>query len=689
MKPLARGILVAGAVACLQDAAPTLAAGRSEPNVVQLETLSARYARELAAGRDATYRRLLASRDTPVLILQADPGISLQYVDERGMPRYYADDNLNSARTIATDDVQPGGSSGFNLNGSGTPVGRLGMWDSGRVRGTHVEFGGRQAQVDSPGATSPHSTHVAGTLIAAGLDSGAKGMSPAAILRSWDYDGDLSEMPVAAAAGMRISNHSYSPATGWVSSGGLWFWYGDVSVNAVEDYGFGFYGAAAQAFDEIAYAAPGYLIVGSAGNNRVDYGPGPGGQHYVWNGSGWSSSTDTRDPDGGVSGYETIPWQKNAKNVLSVGAVEDIPGGYAGPASVVMSTFSSWGPTDDGRLKPDICANGVGLRSTLDLSNTAYGNITGTSMSSPSVAGSLNLLVDHWQATHDGTLPRAATLAAIAFQTADECGPTDGPDYRFGWGLMNTLRAAQLIASDAADSASAHLWEAELANAETDAYYFTLAAPETVRVTIQWTDVPHAALAIALDNPTPVLVNDLDVRVTNGATTWAPWILDPAEPTAPATTGDNFRDNTEQIAAVLPAGSYTLSVTHKGTLVNGPQAYSLAASRAVTDQSPVVTALGSIAAAEARLVAPNPFSVSTTISFRLPLPRLVTLRIYDIHGRCVATLARSQPREAGTFRMEWDGRWDDGGPAPAGVYFARLEAGSASRVHKLVRLRPH
>ena len=687
MKTLRGALLAVATVASLANGVSATTSRSDAPDVTALSALAARQARELAAGHGDIYRRLLASRDAPDLILRSDPGIALQYVDERGMPRYYAVDNVNAARTISTDDVQPGGSGGFNLNGSGTPAGRLGMWDSGRVRTTHVELVGRHAQIDSPSATSAHSTHVAGTLIAAGIDAAAKGMSPAARLRSWDYNSDLVEMPVAAAAGLRISNHSYSPATGWVSSGGEWFWYGDPAVSPVEDYGFGFYGSAARAYDEIAYAAPGYLIVGSAGNNRVDVGPGPGGQHWVWSGSTWVSSTVTRDPDGGATGYDTIPWQKNAKNALVVGAVDDIPGGYAGPASVAMTTFSSWGPTDDGRIKPDICANGVSLRSCVDGSNTAYGQITGTSMSSPSVAGSLNLIVDHWQATHDGTLPRAATLKAIAFETADECGPADGPDYRFGWGLMNTLTAARLVSADAADTAGAHVWEAELADGETDAYHFTLASPETVRVTIHWTDVPHEALSVVLDNPTLVLVNDLDLRVGDGSATWAPWVLDPSNPSAAAATGDNIRDNTEQIAALLPAGSYTLSVSHKGVLVDAPQAYSLAASLALTDHAPPVTAPAAMAANPGN-VAPNPFTAATTISFRLPAAGPVTLAIFDVQGRLVRMLAASATLPSGTHRIEWDSRGQDGRPVPAGVYFARLEAGSASRVDKLVRLRP-
>ena len=162
----------------------------------------------------------------------------------------------------------------------------------------------------------------------------------------------------AAASGMNISNHSYGLITGWYNSGN-WYWFGDITISTVEDYGFGFYSSDAQAWDQIAYNAPYYTIAKSAGNDRNDDGPGAGGGHYVWDG-GWVWSTDTRDPDGGTDGYDCVSYSGTAKNIITVGAVDDIPGGYSVPGDVVMCSFSGWGPVDDGRIKPDIVAN-IGL----------------------------------------------------------------------------------------------------------------------------------------------------------------------------------------------------------------------------------------------------------------------------------------------------------------------------------------
>jgi hypothetical protein len=129
---------------------------------------------------------------------------------ENGMPKYFITENLNAARTLSTDDVWPGGSGGFSLSGANET---LGEWDAGRVRIEHQEFNGRATQVDGSPTNHYHSTHVAGTMIAAGVDPNAKGMSYQGILRAYDWNSDLSEMATAAAAGLKVSNHSYGYIT--------------------------------------------------------------------------------------------------------------------------------------------------------------------------------------------------------------------------------------------------------------------------------------------------------------------------------------------------------------------------------------------------------------------------------------------------------------------------------------------
>jgi hypothetical protein len=231
----------------------------------------------------------------------------------RGIPLYYTTTNLDAADSLSTDECWPGGSSGLGLTGTGVT---LGIWDAGGVRTTHQEFTARATQVDSPSGTHWHSTHVAGTMVAAGLwvddgtypDGQSKGMSYAASLSCYDWNDDDAEMAAAAAAGLRVSNHSYGFVTGWryddFGPGTGWYWFGDVEVSPTEDYYFGFYSFQAANWDAIAYDHPHYLFVTSAGNDR-DEGPSAGTGHWFWdpNLGDWAWSTAARNLDGN-NGYD-------------------------------------------------------------------------------------------------------------------------------------------------------------------------------------------------------------------------------------------------------------------------------------------------------------------------------------------------------------------------------------------------
>jgi len=542
---------------------------------LRLQELSRIYSTHLTELRPQKYLDLLRATDGPQLRLNNNPDIKLMYLRESGQPVYYAVTNISAAKTISTDDVWPGGSGGFSLSGSGTTANRLGVWDGGGVRTTHQEFGGRVTQIDSPAATHYHSTHVAGTMIASGIAPSAIGMSFEASLIAYDWDYDDAEMAAAAAAGLNISNHSYAYITGWYHDGSDWYWYGDPTISEVEDYGFGFYGSGAQIWDNIAYNAPYYLICQAAANERDDVGPGAGGGHYVWGVDDWVWSTATRDPDGGTNHYDCIPWNANAKNIMTVGAVEDYPDGYANPGTVVMSSFSGWGPTDDGRIKPDIVANGIGLYSSSNGSDADYISISGTSMSTPSVAGSANLLFRHYESTHNSVTPLSSTIKAVIIHTADEAGSFPGPDCKFGWGLMNTLKAANIITVDMTDADM--IIEEPISDGQTNTHVLQCDGDNPLRVTIAWIDPAGTPPAPSLNPTTPMLVNDLDIRLEHisTATIYQPYYIDVPVSTAKAVIGDNSVDNVEQIyVEAAPAGEYQLRITHKGTLA-ADQWYSL------------------------------------------------------------------------------------------------------------------
>ncbi len=243
-----------------------------------------------------------------------------------------------------------------------------------------------------------------------------------------------------------------------------------------------------------------------------------------------------------------------------------------------MSSFSCFGPTDDGRIKPDIVANGTGLITPAGGGDYYYyypSGISGTSFSAPSVAGSLGLLQQLHEQLHGTNQPLlASTYKGLVIHTADEAGSHDGPDYRFGWGLMNTLSAARLMTNNAAYNSKPHIKEVILPDGDEVLFHVAADSSMPLRVTLCWTDPPGPLPPqYQLDPTNLVLVNDLDLRVIapNGTTNY-PWVLDPSNPTNAATTGDNTRDNVEQVHIKnTTTGLYAVVVSHKGVLTNGVQ----------------------------------------------------------------------------------------------------------------------
>jgi len=488
------------------------------------------------------------------ITFENDKGVyfELQYISEEGTPMYYKTDNSNAAKTTSTNKVYTGGGAGLNLDGSGITARE---WDGGAVRLTHQEYGGRVVQGDNPSSNHWHSTHVAGTIMAAGVQPAAKGMAYNANLRTFDWNSDNAEMAAEAADGALISNHSYGFGRGWSWTGSGWSWYGTPSISTQEDYKFGFYDIESKNWDQIAANAPYYLIVKSAGNDRNE---GPNGGQYPKDGP-----------------YDCIAHGGISKNVLTVGAVHDIPNGYNGPSSVNMSSFSSWGPADDGRIKPDIVANGVGLYSTNDLSNSSYTSSDGTSMSAPAATGSMVLLQQHWENLNgSGNYMTAATLKGLVIHTADEAGTYDGPDYQFGWGLMNTKTAALLISEDQNINV---IDESVLEQGGDFKMIINSDGTEDIKVTICWTDVPGQPVAPELDPSDAMLVNNLNLKVTLDEETYYPWKLNRNSPNSAATNNSiNNVDNVEVVFIENPvAGDYLVTVNHSGSLSGGSQAFSI------------------------------------------------------------------------------------------------------------------
>lgn len=449
--------------------------------------------------------------------------------------------NAGSATTARATALYNGGSLGINIQGQSMTAG---VWDGGGARFSHQEFmvnGNSKILLMNGSPFNDHASHVAGTVAAQGVVSNARGVAFNSSVLSYDWGSDLAEMLSEAASGLLVSNHSY----GIGSLGSIWF--------------YGAYDSRARQIDQICFNNQYYLPVVSAGNDR--------------NETTQPGSTQNANK----FGYDLIFGHGNAKNVLTVAAVNQVSN-YTGPSSVQMSSFSSWGPSDDGRIKPEISMKGVNVRSTLDTSDSAYGFMSGTSMASPGVTGVIVLLQQYYNQLYSEFM-KAATVKGLVLHTADEAGINLGPDYEFGWGLINAETAAKVIRDKNLSVNRSIIEELNLTNGGSYSKTIVTNGTEPLRVSISWTDPAYPGQNNGNIDPSILyIVNDLDVKVTSSTgTVYYPWKLQGmADPAANATNNStNNIDNFERVDVNNPLGEYTITVNHKGSLQGSQQNFSL------------------------------------------------------------------------------------------------------------------
>ncbi len=415
--------------------------------------------------------------------------------------------NLESMKQSHTDMLAD---APYNLHGSGIKVGIV---DQGNVRDTHAEFGNRvtnlteevwnpqtgEKEAFPADVYAEHSTHVAGTIGAAGLNADARGYANEVQIEAVSYYDTISSafsagMDRFRLRGVYITNHSYDEA------------------NILKT---GIYDVFAHQADALVERYPEVIGVASAGNDRND-----------------------------TLRYGLIKDFGNAKNIITVGAVD-----YDGK----LTAFSNTGPVKNGRIKPDIVAKGYNVLSVDSKSDDGYQNMSGTSMAAPAVTGALALLEEEYLKVNH-TRMREDTAKALISNTAEDLG-RKGPDYEYGFGLLNSLEAVKAI--ETMDGNETLVQIREIAAEQKHSYDLHLDALSEVKMTLCWID-PETGFV-----PVEDLVSDLDIRIVdNDANTIYAFTLDPKNPEAVA-KHDHFNrlDNVEQIVTKLPAGDYKVIVS--------------------------------------------------------------------------------------------------------------------------------
>lgn len=475
--------------------------------------------------------------------------------------------NTQAATVSGVDKVDMGPAQ--NFPGLGV---NIGVWDDGPI-GNHNEFivnnnfpYYENRETDQP--IGFHATHVTGTIKAMGYDKKARGMAPYSKVYGYDLskmngiekvsDGPWDIIIELLNSGLPITNHSWAYTSGWTYNQN-----GDSEQSCIDKQKsdpkevciprqfytkdvFGDYSSVSGNYDAIIRIKD-MLFIKSAGNDRNKYNCNP---------------SDSTDCDGDENGYKTISLLGSAKNTITVGAVED--------NGTKVTDYSGFGPTDDGRIKPDITANGDTLYSTHFNSKTNkldYKVISGTSMATPVVTGSTALMMQAYKVKFKNT-PRAATLKALMIHTAKDIG-NKGPDYQTGWGVLQTDRAVALI-----NSGSSYVVEGgALFTRNVNLYSTQVNSSKPLKITINWTDAPGTP------NASKALVNNIDLFLKSPSGKWHyPWKLDPNNPSKPATQSFNSTDNVEQIVVDQPeSGKWEVYVLGESTNKDG-QNYSMVSS---------------------------------------------------------------------------------------------------------------
>jgi hypothetical protein len=469
----------------------------------------------------------------------------------------------------------------YGLTGAGVSV--L-VFDSGNAMTTHVDFQGRMTIIDAADADTVqgHSTHCAGTVGGAGVANAThRGMAPGVTLLSgglgtlttsgWLYTNPLDiEANYTTAVNQGADLATNSIGTNVSFNGFSCAWMGDYNVTDI-------------LIDNIvrgALPATGqqpFRVTWAAGNERG------------------STACST--------GFRSTAPPSNNKNAMVIGAVDSV--------TQAMTNFSSWGPTDDGRMKPDFATGGCqvggdgGVTSTTfsTTNNTSYASLCGTSMATPTVAGVCALIMQDCRAQFPSLGdPRNSTLKALLAQTAVDLG-NPGPDYQFGYGSIRAKDAVDLMRS-------LQFTETPVVQGGVQTRTVTVpAGAPSLKITMAWDDAPGTP------NVIPSLVNDVDLEMIGPTgVVHLPWTLDPANPANSATQASaNRRDNMEQIfVANPPAGVYTLRVVGFN-VPTGPQTVSLVSSH------PFSTAIGgSFVVLSTPTLAPSPVLAATpqTVSVR-------------------------------------------------------------------------
>jgi serine protease AprX len=517
-----------------------------------------------------------------------------------------------------------------------------------------TDYGLSITQLSSINVPAVHDSGFSGAgeilcVIDTGFDETHNATSPLHKIAEWDFiqhDGETANQ-----AGDTADQWSHGTGT-WSVSGGYWptvlvgpaynagfiiakTEYNPTETHVEEDN----WVAAAQWADSIGAD----VITSSLGYSDFDP-PGAGGGDYAKQDMDGRTSIVTRGAvfahrhgivvcnamgNEGSLGVTSITCPADADSIVSVGAVDQ---------SNVLAGFSSRGPTWDGRTKPEVVAQGVGVYWAVAGSPSSVSTASGTSLSTPLVAGVATLVREaHPEWTN-------YQVRQALMTTADRAG---APDNNYGWGRIN---------------AQAAIYTSPLGG-PIYPYPFTLVSPphqstqSTVPITLRWR---------RSRDPQPADAVSYDISICT---------VSPAQCVFTFATTDTQLVVT---ANLLPFTQYEWFVTSKDPANHMRESrdhYRFTTGNITGVVMNVPPTAPKVLLAQAR---PNPVSTTARIDYSFsgaPGVVPVDLRIFDAQGRLVRTLFENHlERVPMTCSAQWDGADGAGRIVPSGIYYYQLEA---------------
>jgi len=474
-----------------------------QPTITKLQAIGLFAETQIDVARwNTDVRAIISISENDIQTVAALPWV--KYMQAPSAPAVV--ENLTERSNHRVNTIDASYFTGLHYDGTGVSVA---VGDDGLI-GPHIDFTGRLFNHTGSDAGS-HADHVSGILTGGGnFNPITSGNARGADLHVYSSYGNLNNAAADYVTdGIRITSNSLGQGC---------------NVG---------YDADAQDADLLVRSKLSLMSVHSAGNSgNTSCGGVPQGFYTI------------------TGGY------KAGKNVIAVGNVDN---------SDVLAASSSRGPSEDGRIKPEIVAVGTNVYSTQP--DNTYSDLSGTSMACPGVSGVLASLWQAYRETHAGSDPNSALMKALVMNTADDLG-NPGPDFKYGFGRINARRAFRAMNNN-------QYFVDSMSNGDGKDFFINV-PPNTrqMKIMLYWNDVegnPGSSVS---------LVNDLNITVQEpSGNVIEPWVLNNAPNVAalnalPVRGSDNI-NNVEQVTldSVL-SGPCVISV-YGNNIPFGPQKYML------------------------------------------------------------------------------------------------------------------